>query len=846
MAMKALLQHIRSATNVNTSVASCFIQGTGSPLQKTPLGVYRSLIHQLYQEFPGAFADLTEMFKGRTKELGEVNGEWAWAPEELLEHLSRGLRIISQHYPIFILVDALDESGEESAREIAEAMKSLLSDLDCLAQLRICISCRHCPQITLDGGRIIILEDSNNYDISQVVGTRLKELHFTPAENQLLQDEILKRSAGIFQRASLVVDTIIDSRKRGYEFKEILTLAQELPTDLNDLYRFLLQPKQAPLPSKPEHSSHEQKFTLKLFQWVLFAARPLTPIELQQALVLDECMSVEESIAEYQTENDSIYLDHLALRVKDLSKGLVHLSGSFIAGQVQFIHQSVADFLTGPEKILESISPHSTIPMERLAHFRLSRSCLRYLFMLAIPKDSSTESSLDWLSLYSGQKNDTNRPVERLPTPDNWEFPEQSGVPLDNLILVKHSYDKLPLILYAWKHWAFHVESAQKQGFEFPAEFNKHDPFDIMLQSTEISLERLYETLKIVFGSPMASCYRRLHEDLPSKRMFALLRYKPERSLQPKIFPLRGEPHEQVAHSLAFCGFVSGLARLAETQPALLERRDSYGYHSLAYAIEGKQVSAVRVLLQAGTDLNTPLEGKSYTPLSLACIWGDTEVISLMIKAGAEVNPEDCHVSPLHCAAFAGHRDVIDLLMKAGAKINNQKRHGFTPLHALAFSKKAHPAMVSQLASHGARMDITDDYLRNPLHISVQRSPISVFKEFLKATMAFEKKNKYRMRLLSAMSKLFMGYDLTSRIIDRRDIFGTTPFSQALSDSDCERLKLLYEAGADTRIYVSEDKEESVSRLLQDAGLQQTTGDSLESVSEEANSTLSQSLKWMA
>lgn len=845
MAMKALLHHIRCAISVNTSVASCFIQATGSPLQKTPLGVYRSLIHQLYQEFPGAFTDLTEMFKRRTKELGEVNGEWAWTPEEMLEHLSQGLRIISQHYPIFILIDALDESGEESAREIVEAMKLLLSDLDCLAQLRICISCRHCPQITLDEGRTIILEDSNTDDINQVVGTRLKELNFTPAENQLLQDEILQRSNGIFQRASLVVDTIIDSRRRGFEFKEILPLAQELPTDLHHLYKFLLQPKQAPLPGKPEYSLHEQKYTLKLFQWVLFAARPLTPIELQQALTLDECMSAEESIAEYQTENDSVRLDNLAVRVKDLSKGLVRLSGSVVSGQVQFIHQSVPDFLDGPEKVLESLSPLPTIPMERLAHFRLSRSCLRYLFMLAIPKDSSTESSLDWLSLYSGQNNDTNRPVKRLPRPDNLEFPEQSGVPRDNLTLVKHSFDKLPLILYAWKHWAFHVESAQKQGFEFPDGFDEHDPLDTMLQSTEISLERLYETLKIVFGSPMASCYHRLHEDLPSERMFALLRYKPERSLQPRVFPLRGEPHEQVAHSLAFCGFVSGLARLAETQPALLERRDNYGYHALAYAIEGKQVSAVRILLQAGCDLNTPLEGNSYTPLSLACIWGDAEVVSLMIKAGAEVNPEGCHVSPLHCAAFAGHRNVIDLLMKAGAKINNQKRHGFTSLHALAFSKKANLAMVSQLMNHGARMDITDDYLRNPLHISVQRSSISVFKEFLKATMAFEKKNKYRMRLLSAMSKLFMRYDFTSCIIDRRDVFGTTPFSLALSDSDCERLKLLYEAGADTRIYVSEDKEESVSRLLQDAGLQQTTGDSLESVSEEANSTRSQSLKWM-
>lgn len=84
-----------------------------------------------------------------------------------------------------------------------------------------------------------------------------------------------------------------------------------------------------------------------------------------------------------------------------------------------------------------------------------------------------------------------------------------------------------------------------------------------------------------------------------------------------------------------------------------------------------------------------------HSPLCLACIWGDFEVISLMIEAGTKVNPKSCDVSPLHCAVLSGHTDVIDMPINAGAKINGEKQHKLTPLHALAISNEAHPDMVS-------------------------------------------------------------------------------------------------------------------------------------------------------
>lgn len=90
MAMKALFQHMQYITSLNTFVASFFIQATGSSLQKTPLGLYQSLLHQLYQEFPGAFAGLTETFKQKTRESGEIDAKWTWTTFTTLPRMHLG------------------------------------------------------------------------------------------------------------------------------------------------------------------------------------------------------------------------------------------------------------------------------------------------------------------------------------------------------------------------------------------------------------------------------------------------------------------------------------------------------------------------------------------------------------------------------------------------------------------------------------------------------------------------------------------------------------------------------------------------------------------------------------
>lgn len=67
------------------------------------------------------------------------------------------------------------------------------------------------------------------------------------------------------------------------------------------------------------------------------------------------------------------------------------------------------------------------------------------------------------------------------------------------------------------------------------------------------------------------------------------------------------------------------------------------------------------------------------TPLHVAASWGDLAAITLLARAGADLDARgDLGYTPLHEAAEQGHADAVALLIELGANINITQDQGLT------------------------------------------------------------------------------------------------------------------------------------------------------------------------
>jgi Ankyrin repeats (many copies) len=133
------------------------------------------------------------------------------------------------------------------------------------------------------------------------------------------------------------------------------------------------------------------------------------------------------------------------------------------------------------------------------------------------------------------------------------------------------------------------------------------------------------------------------------------------------------------------------------------------------------------------------------------------------VKGGEEV-------TPLHVAASAGHSDMLSLLIEHGADVNGRGLVGNTPLHRA--SRNARLEAGQFLLNRGANIDAPNDYNSTALIYSTDWSHA----EF--ARMLLER----------------------GAMIDARGIYGRTALHWAAADGQTEVVRLLLERGADAHV----------------------------------------------
>lgn len=162
--------------------------------------------------------------------------------------------------------------------------------------------------------------------------------------------------------------------------------------------------------------------------------------------------------------------------------------------------------------------------------------------------------------------------------------------------------------------------------------------------------------------------------------------------------------------------------------------------HSTLYKSDEVEIS--EILINYGVPVDE-LNTDGFSPLHCAIFKQNYELISFLIKSGADVNKRTFLLeSPLCLAVKYGDRlDIIDLLLSSGAEINTKNKFESTALHSACYYSKN--KMISSLVQKGADLSAVDrrgmipiDYTLNYSHVYPYRRLGAIVKEI--ARLKFE------------------------------------------------------------------------------------------------------------
>lgn len=142
---------------------------------------------------------------------------------------------------------------------------------------------------------------------------------------------------------------------------------------------------------------------------------------------------------------------------------------------------------------------------------------------------------------------------------------------------------------------------------------------------------------------------------------------------------------------------------------------------ALMKAVKGNDVAAAKRLVAAGADVDET-DANGDAPLIIAAYRGHTEIVALLLAAGADVTVVDpgMRATALHAAAYAGHADAAKLLIEYGIDLDKKGPYnGYTALHDAVWQNRIETARV--LIEAGADTTITSNAGETPLDFARSR-----------------------------------------------------------------------------------------------------------------------------
>lgn len=688
--MKHALQYCEEKLFEKSIVAAYFFNARGDSFEQTPIGMLRSLVCQLVLKESSTYERFIPLFRDKRQK----HTEWTWREPELQDFLLSEIQYCPK--PLVLFVDALDECSESHVRKLVRFLEDL--SVKAKVTLNICLSSRHYPNISMEKHLELVLETTSEHDkdIIKYAGDKLTKI------DEQIKREVLEKASGVFMWVVLVVEML----NRAYDEGQLEALhqqLQEVPSDLDEVFLTLL--------GKDNPRKQESLFML---QFVLFTRRLLKPEELYFATL------AEMKIHMGPWDPAHITPDDIRRRIIHSSRGLIEVRQE---GNVQFIHESVKDFLVR-NKRLRILDPDLGSGIISRSHERLRSCCMSYI---------TTQVS-------------------------------QPATDREQIMALGNQY---PFLEYSSTYILSHAEMSDSV---------KQAQFLQLLSDNPLILERM-RLFHNNFEVKPVGCIKGV-------RLLHMFAYHGFNRLI-KILLEKGvdvDVHGGLFGTALQAAAVEDEGEVVITllhNGANVNARGGFFNTALQAAASQNHSEVVAILLKAGASVNLTQGGIAGTAL-IAATEGKPDVITMLLKEGANINAQGgVFGTALQTAAFDGNQAAVEILLKEGADINAQGGIFNSALQAAA--SRGHKRIISMLLKKGANINARGGFYGTALQAAAAKGKKDIVKVLLEGGANIKiQAGAYGTALRAAVSK---GHKVIAamllkegeRLLEQDDISSTAP-----------------------------------------------------------------------
>jgi ankyrin repeat domain-containing protein 50 len=687
-------------------IAAYFFNARGSSLEKTPLGMLRSILYQLFDQDPFLRERFIPVYLDKRKKHGQ---EWEWQLGDLRDFLLSEIKQFEcQRKPLLLFIDALDECDELEVRHVVSFLESLsTSAVSSKTLLNICLSSRHYPTISMEKRLELRIDEERGHDQDILLYVQ----HKLRVRDEEIEKQLLRKAAHVFMWVVLVIEMLNQAFDEG-EVRAMKKKLDEVPSDLDEVFSNLLI-----------RDNPNKQRTVLVLQWVLFATRLLTLEELYLAVVagtetvelgaLDRSKDTPEMIERFITSS---------------SKGLIEVSNRYTR-TVQFIHESVNDFLLRNKRLQtldRTLEPHTV----GTSHDRLVACCMSYIMMKELELLAKDMKEMVW----EPSKEESESMEKKLGenprhSKFDWHsFREEQKLlwwereDLDEKDKFKRMLEvRFPFLRYASTHILYHAEKAEADCVTQHALVRRlrqpHGEFDLLRNFHNIFARRKWLSRGTV-GDFFSAVW--------SEQYYELVKAS---ALEKKTrFNEQGGLFSTALQAASYVGTSAVVQQLLEKEPDVNAQGGYYG-NALQTASYMGNDAIVQQLLEKGAEVNA--QGGHYgTALQAASHGGGSTVVQLLLEKGAEVNAQGgCYGTALQAASYRGSSAVVQLLLDKGADVNAQGGCYGTALHAASYV--GDDAVVQLLLENGADVNVQGGKYGCALQAASHRGSSTVVKQLL-------------------------------------------------------------------------------------------------------------------